>query len=238
MLTSDWSVYDGAEIPCTSYDLIQWTYNNGQLLSGSAYLYNYVNPPSPLYIYIYIGRGFLIRLQTNGDPTWKTRLQSLLSAASERFFLDGVLWEPACEQNFNCDNDQFCFKGFLAQYMATATQLASFTADTVFSLLATSATAVGNHCNQGTNNTQCTMWWTSLGASGPATLGVGQQMSALNVFNGNLLKFMTSSSVATSTDGGSSIGNPNAGSSSSDRVTTYETLFMPLYVFLRFRVGN
>ena len=122
--------------------------------------------------------------------------------------------------------------------MATATQLASFTSNAVFPLLATTATAVGNHCNQGTNNTQCTMWWTSQGASGPATLGVGQQISAANVFNANLMKFMTSSSVATATDGGSSVGNPNAGSSASDQVTTYE---IPVSVPLRFLlvcVGN
>jgi len=43
LLTADYSVYDGTNIPnCTSFDQIEWTYNNGQLLSGSAYLYNYV----------------------------------------------------------------------------------------------------------------------------------------------------------------------------------------------------
>jgi mannan endo-1,6-alpha-mannosidase len=107
--------------------------------------------------------------------------------------------------------------------MATATQLASFTANTVYSLLASTATAAAAHCNQGTNDTQCTMWWTPQGASGPATLGVGQQMSALNVFNANLMKFMSSSSVGSATDGGTSQGNPDAGSPSSDDVTAYLT---------------
>jgi mannan endo-1,6-alpha-mannosidase len=155
-------------------------------------------------------------LQTNGNSTWQTRVSSLLGAASTKFFSNGVLWEPACETNFNCDDDQFCFKGFLAQYMATITQLASFTSATVYPLLATSATAAGNACDLGTNNTQCTMWWTASGATGPATLGVGQQMSALNVFNANLMQFMTTSSIASSTDGGSSTGNPDAGASTTD----------------------
>jgi hypothetical protein len=62
------------------------------------------------------------------------------------------------------------------------------------------------------------MWWT--GAAGPATLGVGQQMSALNVFNANMVKFM-STTVTTANDGGTSQGNPDAGTPSSDQLVTY-----------------
>lgn len=203
------SIYDGTTIPgCNSYDQIEWTYNNGQLLAGAAYLYNLVFP-----------RLIILLIQTNGDATWQSRLNSLISAAQERFFANGVLWEPACETNFNCDKDQFCFKGFLAQYMATTTQLASYTAGTINPLLATTASTAAKFCNQGANNTQCTMWWTT--NSGPLTIGVGQQMSALNVFNANMLKFMKTSSVTTANSGGTSQGNPNAGSTSSDQLTTY-----------------
>jgi mannan endo-1,6-alpha-mannosidase len=103
--------------------------------------------------------------------------------------------------------------------MATATQLASYTAGTVYPLLATTATAAASFCNQGTNDTQCTMWWTT--TAGPATIGVGQQMSALNVFNANMMKFMTSSSVTTANTGGTSEGNPDAGSTTSNELITY-----------------
>jgi mannan endo-1,6-alpha-mannosidase len=106
--------------------------------------------------------------------------------------------------------------------MATTTQLASFTAGTVYPLLATSATAAASFCNQGTNNTQCTMWWTN--SSGPPTLGVGQQMSALNVFNANMMKFVEKSSVTTANTGGTSQGNPDAGSTTSDQITMYHHL--------------
>lgn len=42
-MTSDYSIHDGADVPdCTKVDEIQWTYNNGQFLVGSAYMYNYV----------------------------------------------------------------------------------------------------------------------------------------------------------------------------------------------------
>jgi Glycosyl hydrolase family 76 len=47
LMTPDFSVHDGADVPdCTKIDYIQWTYNNGQFLAGSAYMYNYVPPIS------------------------------------------------------------------------------------------------------------------------------------------------------------------------------------------------
>ena len=47
LLAGNFSIYDGANIPtCTTgLDPIEWTYNNGQLLAGAAYLYNYVPTP-------------------------------------------------------------------------------------------------------------------------------------------------------------------------------------------------
>ena len=44
LMTSDYSIHDGADVPdCTKVDEIQWTYNNGQFLVGSAFMYNYVH---------------------------------------------------------------------------------------------------------------------------------------------------------------------------------------------------
>ena len=43
LLSTDWSVYDGLTITnCSNYNHIEWTYNNGHLLVGAAYLYNFV----------------------------------------------------------------------------------------------------------------------------------------------------------------------------------------------------
>jgi mannan endo-1,6-alpha-mannosidase len=115
------------------------------------------------------------------------------------------------------------FKGFLAQYLALVTRMAPYTTDDINALLQSSATAAASHCNAGTNGTMCTMFWTV--NDGPATLGVGQQMSALNVFNANLLKFVSNSAtVVTSSSGGTSQGNPNAGNTDSDQVYTYKSL--------------
>jgi len=108
--------------------------------------------------------------------------------------------------------------------MALATQLAPYTTSQIRPLLASTATTAASFCNQGANNTQCTMWWTN--PSGPATIGVGQQMSALNVFNANMVQFMTNAgaSISTSSTGGTSQGNPDAGVQNSDQLVAYESL--------------
>lgn len=99
--------------------------------------------------------------------------------------------------------------------MALTTQLASYTTSVINPLLESTALAAAKYCDAGTNGTQCIMWWN--GAAGPATLGVGQQMSALNVFNANMVKFMNYS-VDTASSGGTSQGNPEAGSPTSDQI--------------------
>jgi mannan endo-1,6-alpha-mannosidase len=64
----------------------------------------------------------------------------------------------------------------------------------------------------------CTMFWTV--DNGPAILGVGQQMSALNVFTANMVKF-TAIQPVTSSSGGTSTSDPNAGDPTSGQVDTY-----------------
>ena len=105
--------------------------------------------------------------------------------------------------------------------MALASQLAPYTAAGIQPYLASSALAAASKCDTGTNGTECTAWWTT--DAGPATLGVGQQMSALNVFNANMLKFVQTATVDTGTPGGggTSQGNPDAGTTNSDQMYTY-----------------
>jgi hypothetical protein len=66
---ADYSVHDGADVPdCTQMDEIQWTYNNGQFLAGSAYMYNHVRPLNPSntrQTAMHIGR----IMSTNSSPT-------------------------------------------------------------------------------------------------------------------------------------------------------------------------
>lgn len=49
-MADDYSIIDGGDVPtCTQVDNIQWTYNNGQMLAGSAYMYNYVSQVCRIY---------------------------------------------------------------------------------------------------------------------------------------------------------------------------------------------
>ena len=186
-LDSNYAIYDGASIPgCTDIDSIQWTYNNAMFIAGSAFMYNY----------------------TNGASKWETAVNGLLTAAKSQFFTsDGVIWEPACENLKTCNTDQLSFKGYLAAYLGYTTQMAPFTAATIVPLLQTSSVAAAQACAGGSSATMCGMQWTLPGWDG--LTGVGEQMSALNVFNSNLVKNVQP--PLTTTTGGTSQGNVNAG---------------------------
>ena len=146
---------------------------------------------------------------------WKTRVDGFLTALQPRWFQNGTLWEAACEPTRACDPDQLCFKGFLAQYMALTALLIPSTAPTIFPLLASSALVVGNHCIWDQTGQMCSGYWTLAPNSSEYSAAVGPQMSALNLFNANLLNpefVIPNTTVASNGSGGTSLGNPSAGS--------------------------
>jgi mannan endo-1,6-alpha-mannosidase len=200
LMTPDFSVHDGADVPdCTKIDYIQWTYNNGQFLAGSAFMYNYV-PPIPSHL-----------TKTNGDPYWKNNVDQLLANTFSKFFTNpaNILFEPACEVTQTCNTDQTSFKGFLASYLAYVSQMAPYTAAQIYLYLATSAIAAGATCSGVGAGMTCSMQWT-LGHYDGRERGVGEQLSLLNVVNSNLVKF--TGAPVTHDSGGTSVGDPNAGS--------------------------
>jgi mannan endo-1,6-alpha-mannosidase len=96
--------------------------------------------------------------------------------------------------------------------MAATTKVAPWTADQILPLLASSAQAAALSCSGGNGSpTVCGTKWTT-GAYDGVT-GVGQQMSALEVIQSNLIK-KVAGPVSNST-GGTSQGNPSAGTGSS-----------------------
>lgn len=99
--------------------------------------------------------------------------------------------------------------------MGLATLMAPQIAETIFPLLASSAVAAGNHCAGGSTGTMCNPYWT-VEFNDTFTPAVGAQMTALNVFNANLLNpvfnVTAGSSIVTTDSGGTSPGNPDAGS--------------------------
>lgn len=184
---ADWNVYDGAHLPdCTDINKAQFSYNSAMLMQGAAFLYNY----------------------TNGEQVWQDRVQGLLTRTLEVFFPDGIAFEPACEPG-NCNADMRSFKGFLHRWMGSTAMMAPFTYDTIMPVLKTSVEAAVKQCTGGDNGRFCGFHW-STGVFDGKT-GAGQQMNVL----GGLTALLSASPPLTNTTGGTSAGDPNAGSEES-----------------------
>jgi len=136
----------------------QWTYNAGVFLYGSAVMQDF----------------------TNGDTKWVTRVNGILGRAATVFFQNNVMFEMMCENAGNCDVDQQSFKAYLSRWLTATAFLLPSTRKTINPLLSGSAMAAASSCSG--NNNMCGTKWTMGKFDG--TTGVGQQMSALDVFNG------------------------------------------------------
>jgi len=97
--------------------------------------------------------------------------------------------------------------------MAQTTFLAPWTRALVMPKLRASAIAAAQQCSGGANGRTCGLSW-SKGTVWDGTQGVGQQMAAMSVIFTNLLPLADIGPPLTNLTGGTSLGNPNAGSSS------------------------
>lgn len=189
LISPSFQVFDGTDvnINCTQLDHIQWSYNGGVLLLAAATMWN----------------------QTTGDTQskWGARVSGLLKENMVFFNNGTIMYEVACEPNGNCNVDQLSFKAYLSRWMAATTKVAPWTSDQILPLLASSAQAAAQSCSGGNDGNVCGTKWTQAGWDG--TFGVGQQMSALEVIQSNLIK-KVAGPVSNST-GGTSKGNPSAG---------------------------
>ncbi|KAI0128003.1 family 76 glycosyl hydrolase [Xylariales sp. AK1849] len=208
-INDDWAVLDGAGNAgtdnCTEINSALFTYNAGIYLYGAAHMYNY----------------------TDGNDTWKERVQGLVDSLEPTFFQDGVMFEPPCESS-SCNTDQQAFKGHLARWMAGTAKLAPFTYDTIMGLLTTTAAAAALQCDgspttgfKGTAGTACGFSWLG-GSTYDGTSGVGEQLNAMSVVMTMLID--SAPSPYTSDTGGSSTGNANGGSSDSDKIATLKDI--------------
>jgi mannan endo-1,6-alpha-mannosidase len=103
--------------------------------------------------------------------------------------------------------DQRSFKGYLSRWMAQTAQMAPFTYDTIIKRLRASAQAAAKTCTGGINENVCGLKWTE--QKWDKTKDFGQQMAALEVIQANLITRVAA--PVTDDDGGTSKGNPNAG---------------------------
>lgn len=118
------------------------------------------------------------------------------------------MYERACETGGTCQVDQKSFKAYFTRWMAATTQIAPFTYDIIIPRLRASALAAAKTCTGGPNGSSCGLKWTDQKWDG--SRGVGEQMSALEVFQSNLVQEVAP--PVTDADGGTSKGNPAAGS--------------------------
>lgn len=153
---------------------------------------------------------------------WLTRVEGLLSA-TDIFFVKGGLTDPtiatpqlngtvmseiACEAQKTCNYDQPSFKAYLTRWMAVSGQLVPQIAAKVYSRISASAVAAAPICAGAANGrtNMCGRRWYQTMYDG--NFGVGEQMSALSIFQNLLIK-----NVAGPLTGkeGSSKSDPNAG---------------------------
>ena len=129
------------------------------------------------------------------------------------------MYEVACETTNACDTDQLSFKAYLSRWMAATTKVAPFTQDIIMPKLQASAQAAAAQCSGGDDGVTCGTKWTQ--STWDGTQGVGQQMSALEVIQSNLINSVAG--PVTNTTGGTSKGDASAGTSQGAS-TTPETL--------------
>ncbi|GAD91614.1 glycosyl hydrolase family 76 protein [Paecilomyces variotii No. 5] len=194
--TSDYTFFDGTDDTqnCTSMNHIQWSYNSGVFMMGAAAMYNF----------------------TDGSERWKTRLEGIIRGAN-LFFENDIMTEVACENNGKCNVDQRSFKAYLTRWMAATIKLAPFTHDLLMPKLQASAIAAAQQCS-GPDNA-CGLRWTMMGQF-DGSLGVGEQMSAMEIFQSNLIDL--AAGPVTNTTGGTSKGDYSAGTGVSDEDSLHE----------------
>jgi mannan endo-1,6-alpha-mannosidase len=106
-----------------------------------------------------------------------------------------------------CTADMLSFKGYVHRWMSTMTQIAPFTADKVLPVLRKSAQAAVTQCTGGDNGRTCGFQWASGKYDG--THGAGQQMDVLAAVSSLLID--QAKAPVTNDNGGTSIGDANAG---------------------------
>ncbi|KAI1079079.1 glycoside hydrolase family 76 protein [Whalleya microplaca] len=173
-IDAGYNVFDGGDslVECRELNRsnVSYTYTQGIYMYGAAVLYNH----------------------TNGDEKWGNRTTGLLKAAhttTQTYFspyenATNIMFEHACEPYELCNIDQKSFKGYLARFMWATAKMMPSTLPDVQKLLNASAVAAAKACSGGENGTVCGQKWYVGGFDG--NVGLGQQMSALEVVQGLL----------------------------------------------------
>ncbi|OBA20789.1 defective cell wall [Metschnikowia bicuspidata var. bicuspidata NRRL YB-4993] len=195
-----WFIYDGVNIDdnCSDITKLQWTYNQGLMLAGCAYMYNYTL-----------------------EEKWLNRTTSILHAAQVFFYEKSadavIMYEAACQlptsDAFSCNTDQRSFKAYFSRFLGLTSVLVPQTYDTIRAYIQDSANAAAwSACTGGSDGHTCGLSWTN--STWDGVYGLGEQMCALEVIQN--LRVADLPGPLTADTGGTSIGNPAAGYSQTE----------------------
>ncbi|CAN8102606.1 unnamed protein product [Discula destructiva] len=174
-IDNDYIVYDGAD----SRDNCTVDKRNNLTFSYAAGIYLY-------------GAAVLANATDGADAsTWATHTEGLLAGTKSFFNYNdnstGIMYERACEPYGSCDTDMISFKGYLSRFMYSSALMVPSIAGTVNSYMEASAAAAGLACAGGSDGSTCGQKWYTKSFDG--SVGLGQQMSALETIQGLLAKY-------------------------------------------------
>lgn len=154
---------------------------------------------------------------------WKDRLDGVIANLGIFFKTEvpNTMFEVACEDGGTCNTDQRSFKAYLSRWMGSTMQVAPHTIPSLMPLIETSATNAAKQCVGGAAGQSCGLKWTTNGVYDGST-GVGEQMSALEV---TLALLAPSTAMPLTGDtGGTSTGDPDAGSQSNANPLVFDVV--------------
>lgn len=149
-------------------------------------------------------------------------MTKLTDATLKFFFPDDVANEVACETRKNCTSDMLSFKGLLHRWLASATQVAPFIADSIRPVLKKSTEAAVKTCTGGSSGRECGFYdWAKgkyvipKGGKFEGVNTVGEQMNVLAAVGSLLVDDIAVPDTEKSAENGGGTSNNGNGSGTS-----------------------
>ncbi|KAJ5740924.1 hypothetical protein N7493_000796 [Penicillium malachiteum] len=201
-----WTISDSTngQEDCANGDATQWSYNYGIYMGGCAYLYNITQ-----------------------DEYWLECTTGLMDTLFSEFFTEAnnyIIEDFECEPKEICNDNEILFKGLVVSWLANTALLIPSLYDGILAKLQASAEGAAKSCTGYDNNTCGVRWYTE---TWDGWIGMEEEISASNVFSVQMLQWMNGSSDAapvTSTTGGNSTSDPNAGQNEDNTTESSATI--------------
>lgn len=132
--------------------------------------------------------------QTKGtSAAWKERTEKLTTATLSFFFPADVAVELGCEVEHwggasSCSGELVAYKGQLVRALATAAQVAPFTAEAALPRLRKSAAAAVSQCTGGPTGRRCGFGWAAGNYTDPRSPGLLEQAHVLSAVSALVLE--------------------------------------------------